>query len=153
MGELALREHHIPAMSDTAIEKVRAIEKRASELEQIPLVTTHVLHAGVYSRTIMLKAGTFITGALIKRTTQLIFSGHAMVYIGDESVELIGYKTMAASANRKQAFLALEDTHLTMLFATSATTVNEAEEEFTDEAHLLISRLPTNINTIINTGE
>jgi hypothetical protein len=79
----------------------------------------------------------------------LIVHGHCIVYIGDQSKELHGYNVLAASAGRKQAFIAVTDTYLTMIFVTDAKTVAEAEDEFTDEAHLLFSRAPDAINHIM----
>ena len=67
-------------------------------------------------------------------------SGHATVFIGGEAVEMQGYHVIPGQAGRKQAFLAHIDTDLTMTFATQATTVEQAEEEFTAEADLLLSR-------------
>ena len=42
----------IPAMSATAIRAVRALEERLLALPQVPIETRHVLHAGMYARTI-----------------------------------------------------------------------------------------------------
>ena len=40
-----------------------------------------------------------------------------------------------------------------MMFATSAKTVEDAENEFTDEAHLLLSRQQPEHDTVVITGE
>lgn len=141
----------IPAMTDEAIGKVRAFEKRVLQQEQTPIITHHLIHAGMYHRTICIPAGKWLTGALIKRATTLILSGDATVATGDDTVRLTGHHVLAASAHRKQAFLTHEDTHLTMVFPTKAKSIREAEEEFTDEAHLLCSR--EGGNTIHITGE
>lgn len=143
----------IPAMSEAAISKVRALESVTITLSQVKIATDHVLHAGIYSRTIRIPAGVLLTGALIKVPTTLILSGHASVFIGDETIEICGYRVIPASAARKQAFLAHADTDLTMSFATYAGTVEEAEAEFTDEAPLLFSRNADALNTIRITGE
>lgn len=146
-------ETRIVAMNSQAINKVRAFEDLASKLPQVPLVTTHTIHGGIYSRTVTIPAGVTITGALIKIATTLIISGKVRAFVGEETIELQGYNVIAASAGRKQAFLAIDDTNLTMLFATNATTIEQAENEFTDEAHLLASRLELSVNNVIITGE
>ncbi len=57
----------------------------------------------------------------------------------------------AASAGRKQAYIAHKDTFLTMSFKTNAKTVEEAEAEFTDDHERLMSR--NGVNKIVITGE
>ena len=145
--------NRMPAMSDAAIAAVTRLETAFKELPQIPLVTTHILHAGIYSRTITVPKGVTITGALIKRSTILNIVGHGVAYIGEETIQLEGSHVLTARAPRKQAFHAISDLHITMAFATNATTVEEAEEEFTDEAHLLCSRQPNHTNRVIITKE
>jgi len=130
----------IPAMSAGAIRAVRALEERVLTLPQVPIETRHVLHAGMYARTVCIPAGVLITGAHITIPTLLIVSGHATLFIGEDDAELQGYAVVPASAGRKQAIYAHRDTLLTMLFPTAARTVEEAEEEFTDEPERLGSR-------------
>lgn len=154
MNNLAVRTAHIPATTDHVVEKVRFAEEVARGLPQVPILTSHVIHAGTYTRTIRIPKGVFITGALIKRSTILIVSGHCLAYVGkDKPIEYKGYNVLTASAHRKSAYSALTDTYMTMLFATNAKTVAEAEAEFTDELDLLISHDPNNINHTLITGE
>lgn len=153
MGDLALRPA-LPAMTTNGIDKVRRIEKVAATLPQVSLLTDHVLHAGMYARTIHVPAGVMITGALIKVPTVLMLHGNAAVYIGEEvPLRCVGYNVLTAAAGRKQAFVAETDICLTMIFPTDAKTVEEAEAEFTDEAALLASRRPDTPNQITVTGE
>jgi hypothetical protein len=75
------------------------------------------------------------------------------VALGDGLTErLTGYHVLPASGRRKQAYVAHADTWLTMVFATAAQSVEEAEDEFTAEAHKLMSRQPGHANTVIVTG-
>lgn len=146
----------VPAMSSQAIENVRALEAITKQLPQLEISTHHVLHGGMYARTIMIPAGAVLTGVYIRVQTTLIVNGDASVYLGgeqDAEIRIVGHHVMAASAGRKQAFVAHDDTMLTMVFATNATTIEQAEDEFTDEAHLLMSRQSGHQNTIIITGE
>ena len=142
-----------PAMGSEAIAKARRIEAAGLCHPQVSIKTSHLFHAGTYARTIRIPAGVVLTGALIKRATVLSLSGHATVLIGDDSIELCGYHVIPASAGRKQVFLAHADTELTMIFPSSATTLEEAEAEFTDEAHLLMSRRRADRDSITITGE
>jgi hypothetical protein len=138
-------------MTAGAIRAVRALEERVLALPQVEIATRHVLHAGMYARTVCIPAGVLITGAHITIPTLLVVSGHATLFIGAEDVELKGYAVVPAGAGRKQAIYAHADTLLTMLFPTAARTVEEAEQEFTDEPeHLGSRRAP---NHVTATGE
>ena len=152
MAELVPSVPRIAAMSDAAIAQVRALESLALAMPQVALETRHLLHAGLYARTIHVPAGVMITGALVKIATMLIIHGDVVVRLDGESVRLSGYTLLPASAGRKQAFLAESDTYITMIFPTAATTVAAAEAQFTDEADRLASRR-SDRNSVIITGE
>lgn len=139
----------IPMMSDQAVSNVYKLEEFTKKLPQIAIKTDHVLHDGMYARTIKIPAGVTLTGALIKIATTLIVSGDAIVYMDGEAKRFTGYHVFAARAHRKQAFIAQADTYMTMFFPTDAKTVEAAEEQFTDEAHLLFSRHPDAQNQLI----
>lgn len=143
----------IPAMSDTSIASVRDLESAILEHEQVPVVTQHIIHAGVYMRTIAMPPGSLLAGALIKIGTSLIISGDVTIYTEGGPRRFTGYHVLPASAGRKQAILAHDYTDMTMLFGTDATTVEEAEEQFTDELSILASRKDDNANIILVTGE
>ena len=150
-GKLGIR----PMMPDD-IAKVVAFEEERKQLPQVPFTMHHTLHAGMYARTMKMPANTVLTGALIKIATILIVSGNAAIYAGENQDPIHvnnDYAVIPASANRKQAIRAYEDTHLTMLFPTTATTVEEAENQFTDEANELGSRKPDADNIIVQTGD
>lgn len=143
----------VPAMTLLQIDKVRRLEAMVLELPQTSIFTEHVIHGGMYARTVMIPAGTMITGALVKTPTTLIVNGDCTVYIGDGTIEVSGYNVIPASAGRKQAFLAHTDTWLTMMVATDAKDVDEAERFFTDESHLLASHRDVELNRTVITGE
>jgi hypothetical protein len=136
----AVASTQIAAMSGESIDQVRRLESALLSGPLVEIPTSHALHAGMYARTVHIPAGVVLTGALIKLATVLIVSGDVSVFIGGETLRLSGYHVIPASAGRKQAFIAHADTHLTMLFPSQATTVEQAESEFTDESDLLLSR-------------
>lgn len=140
-------------MSPETVEKVRQLETSLASMPQVDIRTEHLIHGGMYARTVRIPAGVVLTGALIKRATVLIVSGEVTVFTGSDTLELSGFHVLPGSAGRKQAFLAQADTCLTMLFPSSAQTVAEAETEFTDEAHLLLSRHGTDQGHTLITGE
>lgn len=139
-------------MTPDAIERVRRLEAAVLQKEQVEIRTSHLLHAGMYARTIHIPSGVVLTGALIKVPTTLVVNGDCSVFLGGKNVRVRGYHVMPASAGRKQVFLTYADTDLTMLFPSKAETVAEAEAQFTDEADLLLSR-KQDAETITITGE
>lgn len=141
LGAMAEPIRCLPAMTDEAIGKSREAENRMIAMPQINLPVSHALHAGMYHRTITIPAGVALTGALIKIPTLLIVDGDCEVFTGAEVATLKGHNVLQCQPHRKQVFLAHADTHLTMIFPTQATTVEESENEFTDEAAMLQSRL------------
>lgn len=153
MTELSVIQNFIPSMSDMAIDKVRYLEDVSLLRQQVDISTQHVIHGGMYARTIMIPAGVLLTGVLIKIATILIVNGNVIAYVGDKTIELNGYNVLQASAHRKQAFVAKTDTYLTMIFPSDAISIKEAEEEFTDESSVLISRNNDAENHVTITGE
>ena len=128
-----MRSFAVPAMSSSQIAIVSRFEAAERLRPQLEAKLHHLIHAGIYHRTIELKAGTRITGALIKKPTAVTISGDAEVWLGGKTVRITGYAVLPASAHRKQVFTALADTWVTMAFRTKARTVEAAEKEFTDD--------------------
>lgn len=120
--------------------RVRELEEALRRLPQAPLQTEHVFHAGMYARTVRIPAGVALTSVLIKIETIVIVQGHLRVTIDDGAIDFEGYHVLRAAAGRKQAWLALSDSTITMIFPSEARTTEEAEAQFTDEAEQLLSR-------------
>lgn len=131
---------HINKMSADAVSRVRDLEAAMMTLPQLEVTTEHVFHAGMYARTVRLPADHVLTGVFIKIPTIVIVNGDAAVYTGGAQLDLTGYNVLAASAERKQVFVSLSDITITMIFPTSAKTIEQVESEFTDEVDLLLSR-------------
>lgn len=140
VGQPSAKPLHIASMALMAVGTVRMVETFMRGHEQTTLPVRHVLHAGLYARSVTVPAGVMITGALVKIPTVLIVSGDCGIWLGNEFLRVKGYRVFSAGAHRKQIFIAKSDTDLTMCFPTDAKTVREAEEQFTDEAHLLQNR-------------
>ena len=149
MNNIVTTNNKILPMSKSSIEKVDKLTAECLKHTQAEIDILHIIHGGVYARTVKILKGTIITGAFVKRATILIIQGSVVVYMNDAPTELHGYNVFAASANRKQAFVALSDVYLTMLVRTDKKDVKEVEEELTDEAAYLLSRIQDNATTII----
>ncbi len=140
MSERIIKNNIIPAMSDQDLQKVTELENEAFKYPQLSIEIQHEFHAGIYARTAILPENTLITGALLKVPTILIVNGDCTIFVGNESRRLTGYHVFSAEAGRKQAFVAHSRTELTMMFATQSTTVDQVEQEFTDDFLRLNSR-------------
>ena len=141
-------------MAPATRERVRRLDTELRALPQIPIATDHVLHAGMYARTIRIPAGVVLTGVCIRVATTLVIHGRASLATDGAPVEIDGHAVLPASAHRCAAIHAHADTVLTMIFPTSARTIEEAEDQFAGpEAERLISRQPGAVNSICITGE
>lgn len=127
-------------VTGSALEKTLAIRAKAAELPQVEFPIEHHIHAGCYSRTVYIPKGMAAFGTMIRIPTQLIVSGHCLMNAGNETTEVKGYKVFDGAPGRIQTIVTLEDTYMTMVFASQAKTPEEAEDEFTDEAEMLQTR-------------
>lgn len=152
MSALTVPLATLPATTPEMIGALIALETTLIGNEPVELPTEHVIHAGMYARTVHMPAEMVLVGAVIKRPTLVIVSGSAAVLVGLEWMKLEGYNVIPASARRKQVFVSYTDVAITMLFPTQARTVEEAEREFTDEADRLLSRRQ-DANTVVVTEE
>lgn len=140
-AEALIRSQALPATSPEIMEKIALVEARIRPREHtLQIEMEHRFHAGLYARTCRLAADQVITSVLIKIPTLLIVNGDCLVLAGEDWHELKGYNVIEASAGRKQVYVTLGETQITMIFSTEAKTVEEAEAEFTDEFESLLSR-------------
>ena len=149
---LAIQVPALPPTAPAIVTKLQEIQRVEMDKEQVPIFTEHLIHAGMYSRTITMPPNVRLTGAFVKVPTMLIIVGCCEVLIGNELSCIEGYAVLPASAHRKQVFISHGPVILTMIFPTQAKTVEEAEREFTDEAEILLSRRQ-DLNDIRITGE
>lgn len=142
----------IPAMTLKQIDQAKKAEEYIRTFDRVLCATQHTLHAGVYTRTMFIPKGSVAAGVIIKVDTTLILSGKMALYIGEEVTHIDGYNVIAGMANRKQVAYAIEDSYATLLFKTTAKTIEEAEKEMTDEYDRLQSRQSDSINLVTITG-
>lgn len=146
MNEITQLETGFAAMSREDIAKIRGIREALKEElvanpdAEVEIPCEQHLHAGFYSRTIFIPKDTVAVGVAITKDTQLVISGHVLMNDGTHVVEIDGYRVLECKAGRAQIARTLEDTYMTMSFATDAKTVREAEDEFTDEPEQLLTR-------------
>lgn len=150
---IAEQKDIIRPMDERALARVRSVESAMMALDQVQMPVHHTIHGGVYTRSVRIPVGVMLAGALIKVPTTIIVNGDVTVWANDQTMRVRGYRVLVGSVGRKQVFVAHGDTDMTMMFATSATSVDGAEREFTDEWELLMSRSHPDINTELVTGE
>jgi hypothetical protein len=153
MSALATIFPALPPTAPDVMAKIVAAQERCLQREQVLIKTDHVIHAGMYARTITMPPDVALIGTLIKRATTVITVGSATVLVGEEWADVDGYQVLPASAHRKQVFVSRGPFIVTMIFPTSAKTVEEAEKDFTDESESLLSRKQDDMNTVVITGE
>jgi hypothetical protein len=153
VSNLTVANATLPAITAEVRAKVKHLEDVMRQYPQSEIKTEHIIHGGMYARTVRVPPGILFTGALIKRSTMLIVNGNTGVLLNDGVAWMDGYNVIPASAGRKQVFITRGAVELTMIFPTAATTIEEAEAEFTDEADHLLSRSQDNGDTVTITGE
>ncbi len=143
----------MPPTPPGIIEKIRLIEAKMRPHEHTLRVRTeHVIHGGMYVRTIKVAPRMAFTSVLVKIPTILVVNGKCCIFAGDGWYQIDGYQVIPASAGRKQIYVTLGPTEITMTFPTDAKTVEEAEAQFTDEAESLITRRQEGNDLITITG-
>lgn len=123
---------------------VRALEQEFEQLPQVILETGHVIHGGMYARTIFIPAGTALTGAQTQCDNVCVVVGDITVTTDDGPVRLTGHHVIAACAGRKRVGIAHADTWWTTLMSTDLTSVQAIEDYMvTEGARLQTRRLAT----------
>ena len=130
----------LPPTTVAGIAEVKALEAVNGTLPPADVPTDHFIHAGCYVRTCRIAAGVLLTSALIKVPTVVIISGDVVIRTDGESRRVTGYTVLRGMAGRKVAYHALQDTTITMVYATRNAVPEDCEPEFTDEYENLLTR-------------
>ncbi len=121
-------------------ESVRKLEAVLLDLPQVDLSTSHLVHGGMYARTIYIPAGTVLTGALTNCDNICVMCGDITVTTDEGPQRLVGFNVLPAKAGAKRAGITHEGTWWTTLFVTDKTDIAEAEAQMTSEADQLQTR-------------
>jgi hypothetical protein len=116
------------------------MEAALFQLPQVDLHTTHIVHAGLSARTILIPAGTVLTGALTNCDNVCVICGDITVTTDAGPQHLIGFHVVAAKAGAKRVGVAHADTYWTTLHRTDLTDISAIEDEMTNESELLQTR-------------
>jgi hypothetical protein len=130
----------LPPTTAAGIAEVKALEAFNETMPPADVPTDHFIHAGCYVRTCRIAAGVLLTSALIKVPTVVIISGDVVIRADSESHRVSGYTVLRGMAGRKVAYHALQDTTITMIYATQKAAPEDCEPEFTGEYEHLLTR-------------
>lgn len=138
MNALTTTSPALVAPEPKMLDCLRDLDAAMRVLAQTTISIDHLIHGGMYARTVHVPADTIISGAVLSRATVLVLYGDVTVFTGTKAVRLIGFHVLPGSAGRKQLFRTHAETHMTMVLPSKAQSVDEAEHDFTDEPELLM---------------
>lgn len=126
----------LPSTNDA----VAALSDMLLTLPQTDLGTKHLVHAGMYARTIFIPTGTVLTGAMTSADNICVVHGDITVTTDDGAQRLTGFNVLPATAGKRRAGVAHADTWWCTLWPTALTNAREIEDSLTPEADKLQSR-------------
>jgi hypothetical protein len=107
----------------------------------------------MYARTIRRGPGVVAVGSIILHATILIVNGDcSLLDGGGQTIRLTGYNVLPGLPGRKSCSFTHGPVEMTMIFPTSASTVEEAENEIFAEANQLMSRKDGSKDQVVITG-
>lgn len=111
-------------------DKILEAEKFLASLPQIEVEPVHTFANGLYSRTILIPAGSMITGKVHKNNDlNIVIYGHMRVRTEDGIKDVHGPCIFTGCAGVKQIGYAYDDTLWTTVHATRTTDLDELEKE------------------------
>lgn len=122
------------------LDAVRRLESSLMDLPQVDLSTENLVHGGMCARTILIPAGTVLTGAMTNMDNVCVVCGDIEVTTDEGVKRLTGYHVLPAMAGAKRAGVAFADTWWTTIWPTALTDIEAIEDEATSESHLLQTR-------------
>ena len=125
------------------VESVSSLESFLLDLPQTDLGTRNLIHGGMCARTILIPAGTVLTGALTNLDNISVVYGDITVTTDEGAQRLTGFHVLPAKSGAKRAGLAHADTWWAMVWPTELTDIEEIEDEITPESGKLQTRQTT----------
>ena len=153
MSALTAPVYALTPPSPALLDQISQASDVIRRFPQVEVVTEHLLHGGMYARTIRREPGIVAVGSIILRATVLIVNGSCSMMVEDRRIDLTGYNVLPGLPGRKSFSLTHGPVEMTMIFPTAATTVEEAENEIFGEADQLMSRKDGSKDQIKITGQ
>ena len=138
MHNMPTLDHPLTGMA--SVQSVQELERILLAAPQVHLATSHLVHGGMCARTILIPAGTVLTGAQSRIDNICIAHGDIDVTTDQGVVRVTGYCVLPAHAGFKRAGVAHADTYWTTIWPTALTDLDDIEDEFTPESGMLQTR-------------
>ena len=116
------------------------LKKKLRQLPQLSIATQHLIHGGMYARTVFIPAGSVVTGAKTNLDNICTVSGDVTVSTDKGVIRLTGYHVIPANSGYSRAVYAHADTHWTTFLVTDSDNVQAIEQAMTDDAATLQTR-------------
>jgi hypothetical protein len=126
--------------ASTVHEAVKELEAAVLAAPQIDLQTRSLLAGKVNGRTILIPAGTVLTGAKHNKDSVNIVCGDITVTTDNGPLRITGYHVIPSKAGTKRAGYAHADTYWTTCWHTELTDGEAIEDEMSDESAQLQTR-------------
>lgn len=135
-------EHAVDMLSRMpSPDDVRRLEDEVRAQGDIVDVPTHMMvHGEIAVRTVFIRAGTLVTGALTNHDNVCFVSGDIVATTDEGVVRLTGYSVFPAARGFKRAVVALSDTYWSTAWHTKCADARSAEDDMTDEHDRLLTR-------------
>lgn len=150
--ELVPQQNRMLAASRHEIETVIEFRKHVLAAPQTPCKYKHLVHGGMYVRTMYVPADQLIAGVKLKAPTLTIIVGNVIVYRESGNLELTGYNVIPGSVGRLTAVYTHTKAAISMFIRTDLKDVAEIQRQTVEEPELL-SPLDPEFHEIIVTGE
>lgn len=129
-----------PAVAKPSRDQIEHLEQIILSGPQVDLQTTHALSGGVYARTIIIPAGTVLTGAVHKKDHINVVQGDITVSTDDGMVRLTGHHIIPTKAGAKRVGYAHQDTVWTTICHTNLEDIEAIEDELVEDSDRLQTR-------------
>ena len=105
----------VPNGEVPTLDKIEAFNELLQQFHQEYLPVQHLVHGGMYARTIRVKAGMYAVGAMLNHDNISVMVGDCTCSTNDGMMRLTGFNVVPASAGVKRVGYFHSDTDWTMI--------------------------------------
>ena len=105
----------VPTGEVPTLDNIEEFNELLQQFPQEHIPVQHLVHGGMYSRTIRVKAGTYAVGAMLNHDNISVMVGDCTCSTDDGMVRLTGFNVLPASAGGKRVGYFHSDTDWTMI--------------------------------------
>lgn len=105
----------VPTGEVPTLDKIEAFNELLQQFPQEYIPVQHLVHGGMYARTVRVKAGTYAVGAMLNHDNISVMVGDCTCSTNDGMVRLTGFNVLPANAGGKRVGYFHADTDWTMI--------------------------------------